>query len=365
MYRKTTHLVSFILAFAMAGSICPGTENYSLLQEEVVVVHNIAYNPKPPDGAIHSDTWAKLSWSPGRHAASHDVYIGKNFDDVNNGTNDTFCGNYKDPFNDPFVVIGFPNLSSQLIGLMMPGATIYWRVDEVNDLHSDSPWKGDVWSFTITPYTAYNPVPADEARFIDTDITLNWEAGFGAKVHHVYFGENFSDVNDGVDETYKGHAADTTYNPGQLQLGKIYYWRVDEFDGYTTHKGDVWSFTTKPYDPNLAYDPWPSDGFIHEDTWALLSWLPGRNAASHDVYFGDNFEDVNDGTDKAFHGNQLLPWYVVGFGTYIDMSGLIPGTTYYWRVDEVNDLHPDSPWKGNVWSFTTGTLFLMSQNPHN
>jgi hypothetical protein len=32
---------------------------------------------------------------------------------------------------------------------------------EVNDLHPDSPWKGDVWSFTIPPYTAYNPVPAD------------------------------------------------------------------------------------------------------------------------------------------------------------------------------------------------------------
>jgi hypothetical protein len=29
--------------------------------------------------------------------------------------------------------------------------TYYWRVDEVNDLHPDSPWKGDVWSFTIAP----------------------------------------------------------------------------------------------------------------------------------------------------------------------------------------------------------------------
>ncbi|GAG13486.1 unnamed protein product, partial [marine sediment metagenome] len=27
-------------------------------------------------------------------------------------------------------------------------------------------------------------------------------------------------------------------------------------------------------------------------------------------------------------------------------------TIYYWRVDEVNNVNPDSPWVGNVWSFT-------------
>jgi hypothetical protein len=34
-------------------------------------------------------------------------------------------------------------------------------------------------------------------------------------------------------------------------------------------------------------------------------------------------------------------------------------TTYYWRIDEVNDAHPDSPWKGNVWSFTTANFLVI------
>jgi len=31
-------------------------------------------------------------------------------------------------------------------------------------------------------------------------------------------------------------------------------------------------------------------------------------------------------------------------------------TTYYWRVDGVNPDHPDSPWTGDVWSFSTQVI---------
>jgi len=34
-------------------------------------------------------------------------------------------------------------------------------------------------------------------------------------------------------------------------------------------------------------------------------------------------------------------------------------TAYYWRIDEINDVNPDSPWAGNVWSFTTGDFFVI------
>jgi len=42
----------------------------------------------------------------------------------------------------------------------------------------------------------------------------------------------------------ESHFGPTTYTPGTLEPGKNYYWRVDEFDGSTTHRGDIWSFTT-------------------------------------------------------------------------------------------------------------------------
>ena len=42
-----------------------------------------------------------------------------------------------------------------------------------------------------------------------------------------------------------------------------------------------------------AINPSPPDGSMYEDTWATLGWGPGTYAVSHDVYIGDNFDDVN------------------------------------------------------------------------
>ena len=84
-----------------------------------------------------------------------------------------------------------------------------------------------------------------------------------------------------------------------------------------------------------ATKPGPADGDIRLETWASLSWSPGGYAASHDVYFGESFNDVNDGTGETFRGSQDVGslYFVVGFSGYPYPDGLVPGTTYYWRID--------------------------------
>jgi hypothetical protein len=206
-----------------------------------------AYGPSPKDGVLYEDTWVSLGWSPGDYAVSHDVYLGDNFDDVNDGTADTFRGNQ----DTTMLIVGF--FGFPYPDGLVPGTTYYWRIDEVNDTDPNSPWKGDVWSFTVPPRTAYNPEPADGAEFVPPDVELIWTAGFGAKLHTIYFGDNFDDVNNASEGPSQ---TDTTYTPGTLELDKTYYWRVDEFDGTATYKGDVWSFRTLPIvpisDPNLV-----------------------------------------------------------------------------------------------------------------
>ena len=204
-----------------------------------------AFGPNPADGALHLDTWVNLSWGPGSYAVSHDVYLSDHFDDVENGAPDAFRSNQV----TTFYVAGFPGFAYP--DGLVPGTTYYWRIDEVNDLHPDSPWRGDVWSFTIPSKKAYDPSPADGTQFVNTAVTLSWMEGFGAKLHTVYFGDNFDEVNNatgGVSRT------DATYDPGMLEMDTTYYWRVDEFDGVTLHKGDVWRFTTLPIVP-LTGDP--------------------------------------------------------------------------------------------------------------
>ncbi|HCO94099.1 MAG TPA: hypothetical protein DIU00_09135, partial [Phycisphaerales bacterium] len=205
--------------------------NHALSMDEIQTImigeFPTAYSPDPPDGAMHEDTWVSLSWEPGTSAVSHDVYIGENFDDVNDATqeSDTFQGNQA----SAFFIAGFPGYPYP--DGLVHGTTYYWRIDEVNDLHPDSPWKGDVWSFTVPPKKAYNPVPADGAKFLEPDARLGWDAGFDTKLHNVYFGDNFDDVDAGTGDTAKGPAGTPSFTPGTLEPDKTYYWRIDEFDG--------------------------------------------------------------------------------------------------------------------------------------
>ena len=197
-----------------------------------------AYGPRPYNGTMHHDTWVSLSWKPGDFAVSHDVYLSDNFDDVNTADAEAFRGNQIETFFGAGFA-GFPYPDG-----LVRGTTYYWRIDEINDLHPDSPWKGDVWSFSVPPKTAYNPYPADGAEHVDLDVELSWTAGFGAKVHTVYFGDDFEDVNNATDGIRQ---VATSYTPGPLESDKTYYWRVDELTGgpdNETHKGDVWSFST-------------------------------------------------------------------------------------------------------------------------
>ena len=238
-------------AFNFTGSIAmvrihDGVLSPSDIQKNFKLGRLKAWNPSPADGGQHPDTWASLSWSPGGFAVSHEVYFDDNFEDVDAGTGDAFRGNEI----MPFYIVGFPGYP--FADGLVNGTTYYWRVDEVNDLHPDSPWRGNVWSFTVPPKKAYNPAPSDDAKYIDTNVTLTWTPGYGAKMHVVYFGEDFDTVSNAAGGATGGLA---TYTPGALESGKVYYWRVDELDGANTYKGDVWSFKTIPdisvSDPNL------------------------------------------------------------------------------------------------------------------
>ena len=215
------------------------------ISDEDIVAHSAASalldptvlgagNPNPADGAIHPDTWVSLSWSPGGTAISHDVYFSDSLDDVTNRTADAFRGNQPAAtFIAGFVGFPYPD------GLV-PGNTYYWRVDEVD---AETTHEGPVWSFLVPPKSAYNPSPADGGRFVALEPTLSWTGGFDTKLHTVYFGDSFEDVNGasgGLPQSI------SNFTPGALEKDKVYYWRVDEFDAIATHKGDVWSFRTLP-----------------------------------------------------------------------------------------------------------------------
>ncbi|MHC4171312.1 MAG: LamG-like jellyroll fold domain-containing protein, partial [Planctomycetota bacterium] len=103
-----------------------------------------------------------------------------------------------------------------------------------------------------------------------------------------------------------------------------------------------------------ATKPNPAAGATNVPRDVVLSWTPGEFAApvnGHTVYLSENFSDVNDG---------------IG-GIAQDTNSYAPGrlaysTTYYWRVDEVNNANPESPWTGPVWNFTTEPVGYAIEN---
>ncbi|MGB2862194.1 MAG: fibronectin type III domain-containing protein [Sedimentisphaerales bacterium] len=296
-----------------------------------------AFNPTPADGCLYNDTSVSLGWWPGNTAISHDVYFGISFDDVNDGTNGTFQGNQA----ATSFIAGSPG--SPYPDGLVPGTTYYWRIDEVQA--DGTKHKGDIWSFWTPPRTAYDPNPADGAEFVDPNATLSWVPGFEAKSHTVYFGDNFNDVNN----TSGGPSQEsTTYTPDLLESEKVYYWRVDEYDGVATYKGNVWGFTT----PGAAGSLQPANGAIDVQMNSTLNWTPATTAVSHDVYFGTDKDAVRNATTASpeYKGNKAL-------GTEsCDPGKLSLQSDYYWRVDAI---YNTGTVKGLVWSFTTADFITV------
>ncbi|MEA3227254.1 MAG: PA14 domain-containing protein, partial [Planctomycetota bacterium] len=106
--------------------------------------------------------------------------------------------------------------------------------------------------------------------------------------------------------------------------------------------------------PVRAGSPKPGNGTVDARQTLELKWVAGDNAAQHDVYFGTDADAVagaDAGTAGIYQGQQAE----TGFSP----PKLDWGATYYWRVDEINDVHPDSPWTGSLWSFTTANFLIV------
>ncbi|MHC4646504.1 MAG: DUF6345 domain-containing protein [Planctomycetota bacterium] len=317
-----------------------------------------ASSPWPTDGAAGVSRDVVLSWTPGIHAARHDVYFSSDFDDVNDATSGSAAYEGQQDVNswDP-------------PGLLEPHTSYYWRIDEVN-YAPPNVWKGEVWRFTTgEPNFVYLGAEAVGDGTYRHSYKLSNVGGsidlYDIETHFVYNPAWFSIY--GPDE-WNLHFIGfiTTWQTGQSpcvvdseQFGyHVYaggpevqeaYYTLTDVDHVVVADGN----TSVPTEGLFcAYAPYPSNGAAEANPNVSLSWTPGCLASSHDVYFGTNWDDVNDAITLSgeYKGN-------FGPNSY-DPGGLDLDTTYYWRIDEANGATANL-WKGNVWSFTTGNYLVV------
>ncbi|MEO8237345.1 MAG: T9SS C-terminal target domain-containing protein [Flavobacterium sp.] len=105
--------------------------------------------------------------------------------------------------------------------------------------------------------------------------------------------------------------------------------------------------------PNLkkqSHTPTPenADEHVVMDNGLLLNWQSSKDAVAHQIYFGTDKKAVSGATEKSgeFKGKLTENKFALG--------KLYSGTTYYWRVDEIEA--NGNVTLGTVWSFKPAQL---------
>ena len=357
-----------------------------------------ASGPIPADMATDVPRDVVLSWIPGEYAApinGHRVYFSENFDDVSNGVGgiDQSASSYA-----PAVRLDFDT-------------TYYWRVDEVNSPPDDTVFQGRVWRFTTEPvaYPIENVnATASSANRVDegAENTVNgsglddddlhssentamwlsnvvdpgpvWIQYEFDSIHRLYqmwvwnynssvepiIGFSIKEATieysvDGADwarlgTTHEfakgpgvaGYAPNTTVDLGGVAAKYVKIIPNSNWGGIVNQFGlSEVRFLSIPV---LAREPHPASGATDVDVDAILSFRAGREAAQHDVYLSTDEQAVLDGT---------APVTTVTEARYASSFDL--ASTYYWRIDEVNEAETPTTWQGETWSFSTQEYLVV------
>ncbi|UCG59474.1 MAG: hypothetical protein JSU70_08165 [Phycisphaerales bacterium] len=94
---------------------------------------------------------------------------------------------------------------------------------------------------------ASTPVPPDGTTTAKNDCDLMWLGGYKADTHDLYLGMSAEEVASATKDgpafrkTFRGPA--NIFDPGELEHGKTYFWRVDAISVGKIIKGSTWKFT--------------------------------------------------------------------------------------------------------------------------
>jgi hypothetical protein len=131
-----------------------------------------------------------------------------------------------------------------------------------------------------------------------------------------------------------------------LIAGTTYYWRVKANSSLTSSNWSAsWSFTTNMTAPTLSL---PTNASTNSSIAPTLNWTPITNASSYLVEIS---------TDATF--TTIVSAKNTVTTNSLGLTGLIAGTTYYWRV-KANSSSTSSDWS-SVWSFTTAMAVAPTQ----
>ncbi|MHC4584231.1 MAG: LamG-like jellyroll fold domain-containing protein [Planctomycetota bacterium] len=194
--------------------------------------------------------------------------------------------------------------------------------------------------FFQIPVSARNPYPDSGATGVDVDVTLGFRAGREAAEHNVYFSDDEQAVIDGTAPVTT--VSQTNFSPSSLNLGKTYYWRVDEVNNANPDslwQGDIWSFTAMDF---LIIDDMESyndlDEADPESNRIYIAWEDGITNPANGGSIVVGYDNAPFAEQTIVHsGRQSMPF------TYDNSVGKSEATLTLtsnrdWTVNGVNTL---------------------------
>ncbi|MHC4595479.1 MAG: discoidin domain-containing protein [Planctomycetota bacterium] len=164
--------------------------------------------------------------------------------------------------------------------------------------------------FFHIPVHAREPHPASGAVGVPPDVILSFRAGREAATHDVYVSTDEQAVIDGT------AAVTTTTEPSlgplSLDLGKTYFWRVEEVNEAeipTTWQGSLWSFTTNDH---IVVDDFESYNDLDPndpDSKRIFNvWIDGYGVATNGAIVGHENPPFYEQT-IVYSGKQSMPFF--------------------------------------------------------
>ncbi len=175
------------------------------------------------------------------------------------------------------------------------------------------------------------------------ELTLMWGAGEKAVKHQIYFGDDADAVAaaDPSSSLYKGEQAldETTFNPGQLEWNKKYFWRVDEVNETAEGSpwaGPVWNFTTADFlvvDDMEIYNDEEGTGTRIYETWidGYTDGLSGSTVGNLNPPFAE--QTIVHGGKQSMpmdYNNINSPFYSQAYREFAPLQN--------WTVNGLSDL---------------------------
>ncbi len=163
---------------------------------------------------------------------------------------------------------------------------------------------------------AREPKPALGATDVYPDVVLSWRAGREADTHDVYLSNSEQEVIDA--NASVATVSEPSYDAGTLDLGRAYYWRVDEVNGAetpATWQGEVWNFATAEY---LVVDDFESyndlDPTDPESNRIFNTWIDGYDSPTNGSVVGYSMSPFAEQT-FVHDGHQAIPFSYDNTGT--------------------------------------------------